>query len=54
MTTDIKNLEARLTEGRIGRREFLQGATALGVSMAVATTLAGKVQAAVPKMGGHY
>ena len=36
MTTEIKNLEARLTEGRIGRREFLQGATALGVSMAVA------------------
>ncbi len=54
MTTGIKNLEARLTEGRIGRREFLQGATALGVSMAVATTLAGKVQAATPKKGGHY
>jgi peptide/nickel transport system substrate-binding protein len=52
MTTEIKNLEARLTEGRIGRREFLQGATALGVSIAVATTLASKVQAATPKKGG--
>ncbi len=41
MTMEIKTLETRLKDGRIGRREFLQGATAIGVSIAVATTLAG-------------
>jgi peptide/nickel transport system substrate-binding protein len=40
-------------EGRIGRREFLSGATALGVSVAAATAFVGKVQAATPKKGGR-
>ena len=42
----IKDLEKRLTEGQIGRREFMRGATVLGVSVAAATALAGKAQAA--------
>ncbi len=53
MTTHIKDLEKRLREGRIDRRDFLRGATALGVSVAVATALAGKAQAAMPKKGGN-
>ena len=52
MTIQIKDLEKRLKDGRIGRREFLCGATALGVSVAAATAFAGKVQAATPKKGG--
>ena len=52
MTIQIKDLEKRLKDGRIGRREFLRGATALGVSVAAATAFAGKVQAATPKKGG--
>ncbi len=52
MTIQINDLEKRLKDGRIGRREFLRGATALGVSVAAATAFAGKVQAATPKKGG--
>ena len=42
MTSQIKDLEKRLTEGRIDRREFLLGATALGVSAAAARAFVGK------------
>ncbi len=53
MTSQIKDLEKRLTEGRIDRREFLLGATALGVSAAAARAFVGKAQAATPKKGGR-
>ena len=52
MTTQIKDLEKRLREGRIDRRDFLLGATALGVSAAAASAFAGKARAA-PKKGGR-
>ena len=52
MTTKTKDLEKRLREGRIDRRDFLLGATALGVSAAAASAFAGKAQAA-PKKGGR-
>ena len=42
-----------LKEGKIGRREFMGRALALGATAAFATSLAGKaVQAATPKSGG--
>jgi len=43
-----------LAKGRISRRDFLARAAALGVSLPLATSLAGKaVQGAEPKQGGH-
>ena len=46
---------AKLLElGRISRREFIGRAVALGVTTAMATTMAGKaLKAATPKKGGH-
>jgi peptide/nickel transport system substrate-binding protein len=49
----LEKLTQQLAQGRIGRREFLQGATALGVSATVATSMAGKALAA-PKRGGRF
>jgi peptide/nickel transport system substrate-binding protein len=42
-----------LQQGRIGRREFMGRSAALGISSALATTLAGKAASAAPKKGGH-
>ena len=46
---------AKLLElGKISRREFIGRATALGVTVGLASTMAGKaVEAAGPKKGGH-
>ncbi len=47
-------LQRSFTTGAIGRREFLAGATALGVSLSAASALvAGPAQAA-PKKGGRF
>ena len=46
-------LEARLRDGAITRREFIGRATALGVTAALATTIATSAVAATPKKGGH-
>ena len=44
-----------LTAGKITRREFMGRAAALGVTTALATTLAGKAaKAATPKRGGRF
>jgi peptide/nickel transport system substrate-binding protein len=53
MSNNIDFLRQQLTAGRIGRREFLRGATALGVSAAAATAFAGQLRAATPKKGGR-
>ena len=51
---ELNWLSRRLTEGRIGRREFLGRSAALGLTSALATALAGKaLRAAAPKKGGH-
>jgi peptide/nickel transport system substrate-binding protein len=50
---ETKQLQALLKEGRIGRRDFLAGASALGLSIAAAGTLADKALAATPKQGGR-
>ncbi len=50
----LGDLERLLRAGHIGRREFLSGATALGVSAAMASSIAGSAAlAATPKKGGR-
>jgi len=56
MTESIKidRLVRKLSKGRIGRREFMTRAAALGVSGAMATSLMGKAaRADSPKRGGN-
>ena len=44
-----------LTDGKIGRREFIGRALALGATTAMATTMAGQaLEAATPKKGGKF
>jgi peptide/nickel transport system substrate-binding protein len=53
-TPQLTWLQQRLTAGKISRREFMGRAAALGVTTALATTLAGQaVKAATPKSGGR-
>ena len=42
-----------LEHGKISRREFMGRAAALGVTVGLASTMAGKAIAATPKKGGH-
>ena len=49
----ITKLEACLRDGKISRRDFLAQATALGLTIAAAGTLADGARAATPKKGGH-
>lgn len=48
----IDRLSRLYTDGRISRRHFMQGATAAGLTVAAASSLAGKAEAAAPKRGG--
>ena len=48
----ISRLTARLVQGKSSRREFMEGATALGLTIAAATSLISEARAAVPKKGG--
>ena len=43
-----------LEDGKISRREFMGRAAALGVTVGLASTMAGKAIAATPKKGGHF
>ncbi len=53
MSNNVDSLRRQLIGGRIGRRDFLKGATALGISaVAAQSILAGTAQAATPKKGG--
>ncbi len=52
---ELKYFSNLLTLGKITRRDFMGRAAALGVTTALATTLAGKAaRAATPKMGGRF
>ena len=53
MPDSIDSLRRRLIEGRIGRRDFLQGAAALGLSAAAAQSLFAGTAHAAPKKGGR-
>ena len=49
-TTELKSL---YTAGRISRRGFMEGALALGMTVAAATAFTSEADAAKPKRGGH-
>ena len=48
----VSQLMVRLVQGKMSRRSFLEGATALGLSIAAATSLLSEARAATPKKGG--
>ena len=48
----VARLMARFVQGKMSRRNFLEGATALGLSITVATSLLSEARAATPKKGG--
>lgn len=48
----IDKLSTLYRTGRINRRTFMQGATALGLTISAASTLAVRAEAATPKKGG--
>ncbi|TGV63071.1 twin-arginine translocation signal domain-containing protein, partial [Mesorhizobium sp. M00.F.Ca.ET.158.01.1.1] len=52
MKTELDHLADLAGQGRISRRDFLGRTAALGVSAALATTLAGKAFAQSPVKGG--
>ena len=48
----VSRLMTRLTQGRLSRRDFMEGATALGLSITAATSLMSEARAATPMKGG--
>jgi peptide/nickel transport system substrate-binding protein len=52
MTTELEHLARMAGQGRLSRRDFLGRAAALGLSTAMASTLAGKAFAQTPVKGG--
>ena len=52
MHEEIDHLGRLMAQGRLSRRDFLGRAAALGVSTALATTLAGRALAETPVKGG--
>ena len=52
---EVKKLEKLLTNGKITRRQFIAGMSALGLAATVSPVFLGKpAQAATPKKGGHF
>ena len=52
MQDEIDHLGRLMAQGRLSRREFMGRAAALGVSAALATTMAGRALADTPVKGG--
>ena len=52
MQVDIKKLSEQLTQGKITRRAFMEGAAAAGIAATAATAMMNKAIAATPKRGG--
>ncbi len=50
----IDKLSKLYSTGKISRRDFMQGATAMGVTVAAASTMAFQAQASTPKKGGTF
>jgi len=48
----IDQLSKLYSQGKVSRRTFMQGATALGLTISAASGLAVRAEAATPKMGG--
>jgi peptide/nickel transport system substrate-binding protein len=53
MPKDIDRSSRSLVAGRVGRRDFLAGASALGLSVAASQSLFARSARAAPKKGGH-
>lgn len=53
MQVDIKQLSKQLTQGKITRRAFMEGAAAAGIAASAATVMMNNAVAATPKRGGH-
>ncbi|NOX41004.1 MAG: ABC transporter substrate-binding protein [Alphaproteobacteria bacterium] len=50
----IDQLSRLYASGKVSRRTFMQGATALGLTIAAASSLAVRAEAATPKQGGMF
>ena len=50
---NLQRLKSLLAGGHIGRRDFMRGALALGLSAPAALSIASNVEAATPKKGGR-
>ena len=48
----IEKLKGLFATGQIGRRDFIQGAVALGATISAATSMSSSVLASTPKKGG--
>ena len=48
----IEKLKGLFATGQIGRRDFIQGAVALGATITAATSMSSSVLASTPKKGG--
>ena len=49
----INTLTQRLASGKLTRRDFMQGALAMGLSVSAASMIVSKAEAATPKSGGR-
>lgn len=49
----LETLQAHFASGRVNRRQFIEGATALGLTTAAAVTMSAKIADAAPNKGGH-
>lgn len=49
----LNNLKTKYTVGHVSRRQFMEGALALGMTVATASAFVSEVSAATPKKGGH-
>ncbi|HUF87973.1 MAG TPA: ABC transporter substrate-binding protein [Thermohalobaculum sp.] len=52
--TTLDELKHKLVAGRVSRRTFMEGAMALGASVAAAEMMMGRALAAMPQRGGTY
>ncbi|MGF7163067.1 peptide/nickel transport system substrate-binding protein [Rhodoligotrophos appendicifer] len=52
--SDLFRLNALAQAGRLNRREFIVGAVASGVTIAMASTMFSQIARAEPKKGGHF
>ena len=54
MQTDLQKAKAWLADGTLSRRDFISRASAMGLAVPAALSMADNVLAATPKTGGHF
>lgn len=52
--TDLKSWKQSYAKGRLNRRQFMEGALAMGMTVAAASAFTSEVAAATPKKGGTF